>query len=110
LRKPVNPIELYTAARILLEQHRRGEELARANQELSRLLTELRAAQARLVQQAKMASLGQLVAGVAHEVNTPLAAVVSNNDLFLRCFARLKDRVGEAGLADDPSVSRDLAA
>jgi signal transduction histidine kinase len=110
LRKPVNPIELYTAARILLEQHRRGEELARANDELSRLLVELRAAQARLVQQAKMASLGQLVAGVAHEVNTPLGAVVSNNDLFMRCFSRLRRRVEELGLMSDPVVARDLNA
>jgi signal transduction histidine kinase/nitroreductase len=110
VRKPVNPIELYTAARILLERHRKGMELARANEELSRLLAELRAAQARLVQQAKMASLGQLVAGVAHEVNTPLAAVVSNNDLFLRCFARLKNRVDELGLTQDPVIARDLGA
>ena len=110
LRKPVNPIELYTATRILLEQHRRGEELARANDELSRLLVELRAAQARLVQQAKMASLGQLVAGVAHEVNTPLGAVVSNNDLFVRCFTRLRRRVDELGLGADPVVARDLGA
>jgi signal transduction histidine kinase/nitroreductase len=110
VRKPVNPIELYTAARLLLERFRRGQELAQANEELSRLLAELRHAQARLVQQAKMASLGQLVAGVAHEVNTPLAAVVSNNDLFLRCFARLRRRVDEVGLGADPIVSRDLSA
>jgi signal transduction histidine kinase len=103
LRKPINPIELYTAARILLERQRQREELARANQELSR-------SQARLVQQAKMASLGQLVAGVAHEINTPLGAVVSNNDLFLRCFARLSQRARELGLAADPVLERDLAA
>jgi signal transduction histidine kinase len=110
LRKPINPIELYTAARILLERQRRGEELARANAELSRLLLELRAAQARLVQQAKMASLGELVAGVAHEINTPLAAVVSNNDLFLRCFGRLRRRVEDLDLDEDALVLRDLLA
>jgi two-component system, NtrC family, sensor kinase len=110
LRKPVNPIELYTAVRILIERQRRGEELARANQELSRLLAELRAAQERLVMQAKLASLGQLVAGVAHEINTPLGAVVSNNDLFLRCFTRLRQRVEELGLAADAAVLRDLRA
>jgi signal transduction histidine kinase/nitroreductase len=110
LRKPVNPIELYTAARILLEQHRRGEELARANDELSRLLAELRSTQARLVQQAKMASLGQLVAGVAHEVNTPLGAVVSNNDLFQRCFVRVRRRLDELGVGEDDKLERDLGA
>jgi signal transduction histidine kinase len=103
LRKPINPIELYTAARILLERQRQRQELAHANLELSR-------SQARLVQQAKMASLGQLVAGVAHEINTPLGAVVSNNDLFLRCFARLRDRARGLGLHADPVLERDLAA
>ncbi len=110
LRKPINPIELYTAARILIERQRRGEELKRANEELSRLISELRAAQERLVMQAKLASLGQLVAGVAHEINTPLGAVVSNNDLFLRCFARLRAHVEELGLVADPIVARDLRA
>jgi signal transduction histidine kinase len=46
---------------------------------------------------------------VAHEINTPLAAVVSNNDLFLRCFARL-----HAALRQNPvggeTVARDLRA
>src|SRR5437867_1399171 len=91
LRNPVNAVELYTAARILVERHRLVEDLRRANTELERLLGELRTAQAKLVQHAKMAALGQLVAGVAHEINTPLAAVVSNNDLFLRCFERLRE-------------------
>jgi signal transduction histidine kinase len=110
LRKPVNPIELYTAARILIERQRRKEELARANEELSRVIVELQAAQERLVMQAKLASLGQLVAGVAHEINTPLGAVVSNNDLFRRCFVRLRQHVEERGLATDPVIARDLGA
>jgi signal transduction histidine kinase len=112
LRKPVNAVELFTAARILLDRRRLVEDLRRANAELERLLGELRTAQATLVQHAKMAALGQLVAGVAHEINTPLAAVVSNNDLFLRCFVRLRDALGAggqgAGLAE--VVGRDLRA
>jgi signal transduction histidine kinase/nitroreductase len=114
LRKPVNPIELYTAVRILLERRRLLVELQHTNLQLGRLLSELRAAQARLVQQAKMASLGQLVAGVAHEINTPLGAVVSNNDLFLRCFARLRSALAEAPPLADREVAerihRDMEA
>ena len=110
LRKPVNPIELYTAARILLERHRLVEELQRKNQELGQLLGELRMAQARLVQQGKMASLGQLVAGVAHEINTPLGAVVSNNDLFLRVFERLRVELASQHIALGAPIARDLAA
>jgi signal transduction histidine kinase len=101
LRKPVNAVELFTAARILLERRRLVADLRRANDDLARLLDELRTAQSRLVQHAKMAALGQLVAGVAHEINTPLAAVVSNNDLFLRCFQRLR-----TALKDTPGLFR----
>jgi len=85
-------------------------EAARANDELTRLLGELRAAQARLVQQAKLASLGQLMAGVAHEINTPLGAVVSNEDLFQRCFVRLRAALAGSTVAAEPTIARDLEA
>ena len=107
LRKPVNGVELFTAARILVDRHRLVHDLRLANSELGRLLGELRTTQGRLVQHAKMAALGQLVAGVAHEINTPLAAVVSNNDLFLRIFARMREgRIEERDLAAIEDLSK----
>ena len=45
---------------------------------------ELREKTAQLIQAEKMASLGHLVAGVAHEINTPLGALKSNIDVFIR--------------------------
>ena len=59
---------------------------------------ELREKHSQLAQAEKMASLGQLVAGVAHEINTPVAALASNNDLFIRSITKVKS------ILDDPVV------
>ena len=55
----------------------RTAELESSNQELTQAIQALRETQAQLVRSEKMASVGQLVAGIAHEINNPINAVVN---------------------------------
>lgn len=59
-----------------LEQAR--NDLTAKNAELAMALQDLRATQSQLLQQEKMASVGQLAAGVAHEINNPMGFIISN--------------------------------
>lgn len=56
--------------------------IAQHNEDLQSTLQQLRESQAQLVQSEKMASLGQMVAGIAHELNTPLGYVHNNVELL----------------------------
>lgn len=56
---------------------RRTADLAKKNRELAETLEKLTRAQDQLVQSEKMASIGQLVAGIAHEINNPVNAIVN---------------------------------
>ncbi len=82
-----------------------SEDLREAHAESEAAYGQLRAAQAEVVSSAKMASLGTLIAGVAHEINTPLGALNSNHDTIRRAIGKLQsileDEVVEEHELDD---------
>ncbi|MGB0909103.1 MAG: PAS domain S-box protein [Nitrospirales bacterium] len=69
---------------------------------------ELRQKQAQLVQAEKMASLGQLVAGVAHEINTPLGALKSNIDILTRSLPKIKGQILDQNMSQSLPELPDL--
>lgn len=94
------------------------DRMAEQNLSLSKALSLLKASQSQIVQSEKMASLGQMVAGVAHEINTPLGYVKNNLEMASEAFKMLHE-LGNAhdtllsalqsGEASDDEVHRQLS-
>jgi signal transduction histidine kinase len=95
--------ELAEAHERLKQLNETLEERVRARtKELEQLNHDLREAQSQLVQSSKMASLGTLAAGIAHELNTPIGAIHSNADVERRAVGIIR------GILQDPSVAKRL--
>ncbi len=83
-----------------------GERVVASRNELKSKIRELESAQAQLVHNSKMASLGQLVAGVAHELNNPIGYIYSNMDQLKKYLDQLIQFSYQA--ADQPGQMGDL--
>jgi two-component system, NtrC family, sensor kinase len=71
-------------------------ELKRLNEDLKLAYAELQAKQVQLIQAVKMASLGELVAGIAHEINNPLSFVVSHLKTASTSLGKVRQELGES--------------
>jgi signal transduction histidine kinase len=92
-----------------LEQH-----VVERTSDLNQALTNLKESQAQLVQSEKMASLGQMVAGITHEINTPLAYVKSGMEITQIRLGEVNELVNACGmlnqtLADEESSNEDIS-
>ena len=111
LAKPFDPVLLRARIGASLEKKRLRDRERRKTAELEQALQQLKEAQTQLVVQEKMASLGALTVGIAHEIKNPLNFV--NN--FADLSTELLDRLGQAieqnsGSAVVQEISAELTA
>ena len=97
-------IELATTfadqAAIAIENVRLFDQVQARTKELAKSLDDLRTAQDRLVQTEKLASLGQLTAGIAHEIKNPLNFVNNFSALSIELVDELNQALKQASIAD----------
>ena len=76
----------------------------RMERELAEQNRQLREAQFMLVQSEKMAAIGKLAAGLTHEINTPIGAILSNTQTGARAVKRLRNREGAVTDAEQRNI------
>ncbi|KAA9040566.1 two-component sensor histidine kinase [Ginsengibacter hankyongi] len=83
-------------------------ELSQQKEMLQKSLNSLKSAQLQLIQSEKMASLGELTAGIAHEIQNPLNFVNNFSDINLELLIDMKDEINKGNLDEVRAIANDI--
>ena len=88
--------------------HQQNEEIETQKNSLEKTIKELNATQSQLIQSEKMASLGELTAGIAHEIQNPLNFVNNFSELNSELIDEMNDELNKGDIKEAKSIATDI--
>src|SRR5688572_22036397 len=98
----------YRSRRLRKEKRLLEEKVTQRTNQLTRSLQELKETQTQLVQREKMASLGELTAGIAHEIQNPLNFVHNFSELNAELIEELKQEIDKGNIQEIKKMANDI--
>ncbi|MEO6548978.1 MAG: ATP-binding protein [Ferruginibacter sp.] len=89
---------------------RNNRQKQKSNKDLESTLSDLKSTQSQLIQSEKMASLGELTAGIAHEIQNPLNFVNNFSEVNKELLVEMKDEMDKGNLVDAKEIANDVIA
>ena len=100
----------YRSVKLKKENRLLEEKVSQRTNQLKKSLEDLKATQSQLVQSEKMASLGELTAGIAHEIQNPLNFVNNFSEVNTELLVELKDELDKGNFEDAKAIADDVIA
>jgi two-component system NtrC family sensor kinase len=99
-------VGVFLVLAIILWRNNRHKQ--QANEQIQKTLAELKATQTQLIQSEKMASLGELTAGIAHEIQNPLNFVNNFSDVSRELMEELNEELDKGDTKEAKAISMDV--